>query len=158
MWVDFHLSFNPLILLSWSVCIQSFYLPDHSPEAPGNTVTQCWLKRKSYEVRKLHCALTCTGWSLVLILPTPSTVVTAFPYREQIGTRHAVTEKCLHTRNTKKNKESNTVLPLGKPVNQGGQQKPSPSPKPIIQPGGWGTGGVTGRKNLESSLLILYYL
>lgn len=46
-----------------------------------------------------------------MMLPTPSTVVTAAPYREQMGTRHAVTEKCLCMRNIKKIKGSNTVLP-----------------------------------------------
>lgn len=62
-----------------------------------------------------------------MILPTPSTVVTAAPYREQMGTRHAVMEKCLHMSNTKKIKESNTVLPLGESEKQEGQQKPPPS-------------------------------
>lgn len=89
------------------------------------------------------------------MLPTPSTVVTAAPYREQMGTRHAVMEKCLHRRNTKKIKGSNTVLPLGNLGMKKGSRKP---PKPIIQPGGWGTDGVTGKENVESSLLTLYSL
>ena len=100
------------MLLSWSICIQSFYLPDHNLEAPGSTVNTVLVKKKKLRMRKLQRALTCTGWSLVLTLPIPSTVVTAAPYREQMGTRHAVMEKCLHMRNKRKIKECNTVLPF----------------------------------------------
>lgn len=39
--------------------------------------------------------LTCTGWSLVLVLPMPSTVVTAAPWSWQIGRRQALAERCL---------------------------------------------------------------
>ena len=38
---------------------------------------------------------TCTGWRPVLVLPIPSTVVTARPCIEQIGAKQAFTEKCL---------------------------------------------------------------
>ena len=90
-----------------------------------------------------------------MMLPTPSTVVTAAPYREQMGTRHAVTEKCLYMRNTRKIKRNNVVLPGCELGTKKGNRNP---PKPITQPRQWATGGVAGRENLESSLLTLYYL
>lgn len=71
-------------------------------------------------------------------LPTPSTVVTAAPYREQMGTRHAVTEKCLCMRNTRKIRGSNTVLTLGKLGNKEGQGTAPCSPKACHS--AWGMG------------------
>ena len=73
-------------------------------------------------------------------------MVTAAPYREQMGTRQAVTEKCLYVRSTGKINRSNTVLPGG----NAGMKKCSKTPplnQPIIQPRGWATGGVTRREN-----------
>lgn len=72
-------------------------------------------------------------------------MVTAAPYREQMGTRHAVMEKCLCMKSTREVKGNNTDLTHGELGSQEGQQKP---PKPIIQPGRRGTVGVTGRNNL----------
>lgn len=86
---------------------------------------------------------------MVLMLPTPSTVVTAAPYREQMGTRHAVMEKCLCMKSTREVKGNNTDLTLGNLGTKKGSRKP---PKPIIQPGRQGTGGVTGRNNLIRGL------
>lgn len=86
-----------------SLIIKSSKLPvsGRDLEGRGGAVCMHWV-RWSSGMRGLEWTLTCTGWSLVLMLPTPSTVVTAAPCREHRGTRHAVTEKCLCMRNTKK--------------------------------------------------------
>lgn len=59
---------------------------------------QCfWLDVSRLQLYKLYCwdewraTLTCTGWILVLVLPIPSTVVTAAPWSWQIGRRQALT-------------------------------------------------------------------
>lgn len=38
---------------------------------------------------------TCTGWRVVLVLPIPSTVVTAIPSTAHNGNRHPFAEKCI---------------------------------------------------------------
>lgn len=75
-------------------------------------------------VRGSGCALTCTGCSLVLMLPTPSTVVTAVPCREHRGTRHAMTEKCLCMRNTENQVKWHSSVPW-RNGNYEGWQRPS---------------------------------
>ena len=50
-----------------------------------------------------HVFSTCTGWSVVLVLPIPSTVVTAIPSTAHNGSKQPFAEKCME--NVKDNRE-----------------------------------------------------
>ena len=55
-----------------------------------------------------HVISTCTGWSAVLVLPIPSTVVTAIPSTAHNGSKQPFAEKCME--NVKDNKKKNDTL------------------------------------------------
>lgn len=79
-------------------------LPRHKQSAP-QPMQVCYLSGA------LFALVTCTGCSLHLVLPIPSTVVTATWCKEQMGTRQAVTEKWL--------KAQIKVIPLSTQVIRG---------------------------------------
>ena len=54
-----------------------------------------------------HVISTCTGWSVVLVLPIPSTVVTAIPSTAHNGSKQPFAEKCIE--NVKDNREKMTL-------------------------------------------------
>ena len=54
-----------------------------------------------------HVISTCTGWSAVLVLPIPSTVVTAIPSIAHNGSKQPFAEKCME--NVKDNKKKMTL-------------------------------------------------
>lgn len=69
--------------------------------------------------RSMKYSLTCTGWILVLVLPMPSTVVTAAPYREQSGVRQALTGKCLQRAKEKHKLQGERELSIHWPLQKG---------------------------------------
>ena len=55
-----------------------------------------------------HVISTCTGWIVVLVLPIPSTVVTAIPSTAHNGSKQPFAEKCME--NVKDNRKKNDTL------------------------------------------------
>ena len=55
-----------------------------------------------------HVISTCTAWSVVLVLPIPSTVVTAIPSTAHNGSKQPFAEKCI--KNVKDNRKKNDTL------------------------------------------------
>lgn len=69
----------------WALAIRSCERTHHPTAEMINQDDDEWVKQTGPK-------LTCTGWILVLVLPMPSTVVTAAPWSWQIGSRQALAE------------------------------------------------------------------
>lgn len=76
----YHLAGRIIIIWNSHVLKALPLKPVYTKEEMSNPLTQ-W-----------YCTLTWTGWTLVFVLPTPSTVVTAAPYKEQMGSKQAFAE------------------------------------------------------------------